>query len=258
MSGPAVEIVTVDAGNVDRLGFFCYKSKPKSEGYRAKRAWLDGRFAEGLTLHILLADGWARGMMEAAPGEHAWRAVSAAGYEVIHCLWVVGQGKGKGFGSRLLDACESAARSAGRHGVAVVTTHRTWLTGSRFFLRRGYGKVDEAPPCFELLVKRFDGAPLPSFPADWDERARAFGPGLTVVQSGQCPYNAATAEMALEAARQRGIEARVVHLAGAAQARAQSPSAFGTFALVLDGRLLTYHPVGQKELLDVLAAGSEK
>lgn len=29
MAEPSVEIVTVDAGNVDRTGFFCYKSKPK-------------------------------------------------------------------------------------------------------------------------------------------------------------------------------------------------------------------------------------
>lgn len=29
-----VRIVTVDATNVEQEGFFCYKSKPKSEGYR--------------------------------------------------------------------------------------------------------------------------------------------------------------------------------------------------------------------------------
>lgn len=257
MSEPAVEIVPVDGGSVDRLGFFCYKSKPKSEGYRAKRAWLEQRFAEGLTLYLAYADGWPRGMIEAAPGEHTWRAVQAPGYTVIHCLWVVGQGKGKGYGSRLLAECEAAAHRAGQHGVAVVTTRRTWLPGSKLFLRRGYEKVDEAPPCFELLVKRFDGAPLPAFPTGWEERAKAFGPGLTVVQSGQCPYNADTARAALELARQRGIEARIVDLADSAQARLRSPSAYGTFALVLDGRLLTYHPIGQKELLEVLGSASK-
>jgi len=258
MSEPTVEIVTVDAGNVRRLGFFCYKSKPKSDGYRAKRAWLEQRFDEGLTLQVIYAEGWPRGIIEYAPGEQTWRAVQAPGYAVIHCLWVVGQGKGRGYGSHLLAECEAAARQAGQHGVVVVTTSRTWLPGRRLFLRRGYERVDEAPPCFELLVKRFDGAPLPSFPNNWEERAMAFGPGLTIVHSGQCPYNAATARMALETAAQSGTKARMVELADAAQARQQSPSAYGSFALVLDGRLLTYHPVGQKELLEVLAAGPAK
>jgi GNAT superfamily N-acetyltransferase len=252
MSEHGVEIVPIDAGNVDRLGFYCYQSKPKSEGYRAKRAWLEQGFGTGLALNVVYGDGWRRGMLEVAPGEHTWRAVHALGYAVIHCLWVVGRAKGKGYGSRLLADCETAAREAGQHGVAVVATRRTWLPGSRFFLHRGYEKVDEAPPCFELLVKRFDGAPLPAFPTDWEERARAFGPGLTVVQSGQCPYNAATAQVARETARQMGIEARVVDLVDSAQARLQSPSAYGTFALVQDGRLLTHHPVGQKELEELL------
>ena len=70
MSGPEVEIVPVDAAGVDRLGFFCYQSKRKSDGYRAKRAWLEQRFGEGLSLEILRVAGWALGMIEIVPGEH--------------------------------------------------------------------------------------------------------------------------------------------------------------------------------------------
>jgi hypothetical protein len=38
-----VKIITVDATNVAQQGFFCYKSKPKTEGYRRKLAWLNSR-----------------------------------------------------------------------------------------------------------------------------------------------------------------------------------------------------------------------
>ena len=31
-----VKIVTVDETNVEQEGFFCYKSKPKTEGYQGK------------------------------------------------------------------------------------------------------------------------------------------------------------------------------------------------------------------------------
>ncbi len=51
------EILDVDAGNVDRLGFFCYMSKPKAPGYRYKRDWLAARFAEGLRIKMLHETG---------------------------------------------------------------------------------------------------------------------------------------------------------------------------------------------------------
>ena len=49
----AVRIITVNAANVDEERFFCYKSKPKSAGYRHKLGWLKQRFAEGMRLEIL-------------------------------------------------------------------------------------------------------------------------------------------------------------------------------------------------------------
>lgn len=48
-----IEIVSVDAANVEEYGFFCYKSKPKSVGYGQKLDWLRQRFAEGMRIRIL-------------------------------------------------------------------------------------------------------------------------------------------------------------------------------------------------------------
>ena len=38
-----VRIVNVDGFNFETEGFFCYKSKPKSEGYQRKLTWLKDR-----------------------------------------------------------------------------------------------------------------------------------------------------------------------------------------------------------------------
>jgi hypothetical protein len=46
----------------------------------------------------------------------------------------------------------------------------------------------------------------------------------------------------------RGIEAAVVRLGSSAEARAKSPTPYGVFAIVYEGRLLTYHYLGKKEL----------
>ena len=43
--------------------------------------------------------------------EYTWRVVHAPGYMVIHCMWVVGSGKGKGYGSRLLEQVRGRGRA---------------------------------------------------------------------------------------------------------------------------------------------------
>ena len=210
------EILNVDAGNVDRLGFFCYMSKPKAPGYRQKRDWLAARFAEGLRMEMLHETrGRTVGFIEAIPGEYAWRVVNAPGYLVIHCLWVVGQGKGKGHGTRLMQACLEQARMEGKYGVVMVASDGVWLAGKQFFLKNGFEQVDQAPPSFRLLVHSFGSAqdrrlvdaPVPVFPTDWEARQARFGDGLPIVRTPQCPYiENATAEV-LQIAAEHGIPA---------------------------------------------------
>jgi len=243
-----VKIVTVDATNVAEHGFFCYKSKPKSEGYRRKLDWLEQRFSEGLKIKIVYEGKRLVGFIEYIPGEFAWRAVEAKGYLVVHCIWVVGKGKKKGYGSRLLSECVEDAREMGKHGVAMVTSSGTWLAGKKLFLKNGFEVVDQAPPSFELLVKRFDDdAPLPAFPPDWDQRASRYGAGLTVVHTDQCPYINDAVKQYLELAKERGVEARTVKLTSGREVQAAAPLPYGVFNVVYDGRLVTYHYMGRKE-----------
>lgn len=143
--GEDVRIVTVSASNVAQQGFFCYKSKPKSEGHRRKTDWLRQRFAEGLTIQTVFEGKRSVGFIEYIPGEYAWRAAYAPGHLMIHCLWVVGKAKKKGYGSRLLQTCIEDARRLGKRGVAMVTSKRVWLAGSQILLRNGFEIVDRGP-----------------------------------------------------------------------------------------------------------------
>ena len=252
-----VEIVTVDATNVAEHGFFCYKSKRKSVGYQRKLNWLKQRFSEGMRMKILYEGARSVGFVEYIPGEFAWRAVNAQGYMVIHCLWVVGTGKGKGYASRLLAECVQDARNLGQHGVAMVTSSRVWLSDKKIFLKNGFEIVDEAAP-FELLVKRFDETPLPTFPRNWDERLSRCGSGLTVFRADQCPYIDDAVKGVLEIASERGIETRVIELTSGRQVQDSVPSPYGIFSIVYNGELVSYHYLGKKEkkrLIDLLDAG---
>ncbi len=236
------DIINVTPATVDKTGFFCYMSKRKEAGYKQKRDWLEARFAEGMKIKMLHEhSGRDTAFIEYLPGEYAWRAVKAAGYMMIHCLWVVGKGKGKGYGTRLIEECIKDAQAHGQRGVVMLSSDRPWLADKGLFLRNGFEEVGQAPPSFQLLVKRFgDGSPLPVLPKDWEKRQAAFGSGLTVVRTTQCPYNESATNMLLEAAAARGIPAQVVELASAREVQKSAPCAYGTFAIVYNGKLFSY------------------
>ena len=235
------DIIDVTSANVDQTGFFCYMSKRKEPGYKQKREWLEERFAEGMKLKILHEHGARdRAFIEYIPGEYAWRAIHAPGYLVIHCLWVVGQGKGKGYGTRLLKECLADAKAQGKRGVVMVSSDGNWLAGKKLFLKNGFVEIDQAPPAFQLLVHRFGESPLPAFPKDWEKRQAAFGCGLSVVRTTQCPYNENAAKALMESASAKGIPARVVELQSAREVQKSAPCAYGTFAIVYDGKLFSY------------------
>jgi N-acetylglutamate synthase-like GNAT family acetyltransferase len=250
------ELITVNTDNLDKQGFFCYMSKRKTPGYRQKHDWMVARLAEGLKLHMIHEIGGRTiGFIEYIPGEYAWRAVHALGYLLIHCLWVVGKGKGKGYGGHLIQTCLDDARAQGKHGVVTVATDRVWMAKKDIFLKHGFVDVDQAPPSFHLLVYRFDDSvPLPVFPTDWEARQARFGAGLTVIRTPQCPYIEDAVNGVLQSASEHGIPAKVVELSSAQEVQDLSPSPYGVFGIVLDGKLLAYHYLLPKNFEKLLEA----
>ncbi len=245
-----VEIVTVsDANTAAEHGFFCYKSKPKAEGYRRKLDWLEQRFAEGLQIKMIYEEGRSVGFIEYIPAEFAWRPIQAPGYLMIHCLWVVGRAKKKGYGSRLLNICVDDARTMGRHGVAALTKKGGHLVGEKVFLNQGFEVVEKAAPAFSLVAKTFDDAPPPTLPQNWEERQARYGEGLTVVYADQCPYFTDAVQQTLDVAAEMGIKTRrAVKLSSAQEVQAQAPCPYGTYGIVLNGELLSCTHLGAKRL----------
>lgn len=248
-----IELVDVGAESVEKTGFFCFMSKKKSEGYQRKLRWLKERFAQGMRIKMLALP--ERGFIEYIPGDHAWRAVHADGYLVVHCLWVVGKSKGKGLSGALLDACVADAKKQRMKGVAMVTSEKVWIAGRRVLDRHGFECVDAAPPAFSLMVKKLGKHPSPSFAGGWDDKAKSFGKGLTVIRSDQCPYIVDAANTALATAAKAGLKGRVVELQSREDIMRLSPSAYGVFGLVLDGQLLSYYYQLEKDLLPLLQGG---
>lgn len=244
-----MNIVTVNKENVSKTGFFCYMSKKKTEGYQRKLRWLKDRFDEGMKIKMLDLKQGGRGFIEYVSGEYAWRAVNAEGYMFIHCIWVAGKSKGKGYGSLLLNECTKDAKEAGMKGLAMVTSEGNWLVGKKFLQKNGFESADQYPP-FELMVRKFNNAPSPSFSGDFEQKLKRYGEGLTIIRSDQCPYIDAGVEAALEAGKELGTKTRVVELKSAEDVRQHSPSPYGVFHIVYDGTLLNYHVTPKKELME--------
>lgn len=234
-----IEIIDVNATNVDEVGFFCAMSKRDAAGYQEKLAWVKDRFSEGLRIKVIGAGG--RGFIEYMPGKVAWRGIEAPGYMVIHCLWVVGKAKGKGSGKALLEACVRDARQAGMHGVAVVTAcHQVGFVDTNFFLHNRFHVVQSADGV-DLAVLKFDlAAKDPYFAPDLRKKAKALGHELAVVSSPQCPYTYEGAQKIVELAHQNKISARSLRVNTLAQLRHTSPSPYASFDIVYDGEVISH------------------
>ncbi|MBI5472131.1 MAG: GNAT family N-acetyltransferase [Ignavibacteriae bacterium] len=244
-------IINVTLQNVDKTGFFCYMSKRKSEGYARKLNWLKQRFDEGLRIKMLALP--ERGFIEYIPGEYAWRAVNARGYMFIHCLWVVGKSKGKGFSKLLLDTCIADAKAAGMNGVAMATSEGNWLAGKDLLLKNGFEKVD-GTAAYELLIKKFRDAPKPSFVKDVDTRAKKFKSGFTVFRSDQCPYLEDATNTVRDVALESGEKFKVIEMQKSEDIRSLAPSVYGVFSIVYRGKLLAPHYLLKKDLIERMEA----
>jgi N-acetylglutamate synthase-like GNAT family acetyltransferase len=249
-----VKLETINNQNLDRLGFFCYKSKRKSKGYAKKQVWLRDRLAEGLRLHMVYEDGVSKGFVESIPGRHAWRAVKARDYLFIHCIWVVGKAKGKGYGTILIEKCIQDASEMGLNGVAVLASEETWLTDRRFFAEAGFEVIATAAPAFSLMALSTRDGHRPSLPSNWQERIDALGPDLTLAYADQCPYIDRMKQAIHTVADSLKIQAREVCFTSSKDVQTRSPSPYGVFNVVFRGENIASHPVGTDALQALVEA----
>ncbi len=245
------EIVDTNAGNINACSFCGYKDA-NNLGHRRKTDWLKKRYAEGLRFKVLRSREFGDiGMIEYAPGSHAWRPVEAEGYLVIHCLMVNGKHKGRGLGAVLLDDCLRDAKKGKCRGVAVVTSSDSFMAGSGLFIKAGFVSVESNPP-YDLLVKKFKAtAPDPRFIVDRERVLKRHTKGLTILAADQCPMVPKCVDEIAEASRTLGLEPKVVRIRSAKASR-ELPTPYGMFSIVYDGRLIVERPVGATRFTNIM------
>ena len=245
------EIVDTSAENIGACSL-CGNKDANNLGHRRKCDWLKQRYAEGLRYKVLRSREFGDiGMIEYAPGSHAWRPVAAEGYLVIHCLMVNAKHKGKGLGARLLDSCLRDARKSKCRGVAVVTSSDSLMAGSGLFIKAGFVSVESKPP-YELLVKKFKAtAPDPRFIVNRERALKRHTKGLTILAADQCPMVSKWVEDISQAARALGLKPKVVRIRSAKASR-ELPTPYGVFSIINDGRLIVERPVSATRFTNIM------
>ena len=240
-----IEIVDITSDNISEYGFCGFKKPSKTEGYQKKREWMNKQFRNGMRFKVLQSksDGTIA-FIEYIPGEYSWRAIDAKGYMVIHCVMsYVKKYQKKGYGTLLLNSCVEDAMKNNMDGVAVVTSGDSFMADNKLFIKNGFVSVDSAPPKFELLVKKFKNkSESPKFKGGWDSKIQKYPSGLTIIYSDQCPMVYKWVDEMVKSSEELGLTANVVELKNCKEAQ-QSPSAYGTFAIMYNGKLMASRPI---------------
>ena len=245
------EIIDTNADNIGGCGI-CGRKPGRTEGHRRKCDWLKKRYAEGLRFKVLRSREFGDiGVIEYAPGSHAWRPVEAEGYLVIHCLMVNGKHKGKGLGALLLDSCLRDAKKSKCRGVAVVTSSDSFMAGSGLFIKAGFVSVESSPP-YELLVKKFKkAAPDPRFIVERERVLKRYKKGLTILAADQCPMVPKCVKDIAEASGALGLKTKVVRVRSAKESR-ELPTPYGVFSIVYDGKLIAERPISGRRFTNIM------
>ncbi len=245
------EVIDTNAENIGGCGI-CGRKDANNLGYRRKADWLKKRYAEGLRFKVLRSRRFGDvGVIEYAPGSHAWRPVEAKGYFVIHCLMVNRRHKGKRLGILLLDSCLRDAKKSKCRGVAVVTSSDALMARRDLFIKAGFGPVDSSPP-YELLVKKFKAtAPDPRFIVQRERLLKGHKKGLTILAADQCPMVPKFVRDIAEKARALGLEPKVVRVTSAKASRGL-PTPYGVFSIIYDGKLIAGRPVSASGFMSIM------
>jgi len=251
-----IQIIDLTPDNIADYGVCGYKDVRKHKELRNKIEWFNKYYSKGLKIKVLLSEkGEYQGMLEYIPGNFAHRPVNTDGYMFIHCIFVgfKNEFKGKGYASALIDECIKDAQTQKMLGVSIVTRKGSFMVNNEIFLKKGFEIVDKAKPDFDLLVYKFDNeSTTPSFKSDILNNLNAYNNGLTIMRSPQCPYTEKNVNAIIATAEKKfKLNTNLIDL-NDWEAAQNTPCAFGTFCIIYNGNIISYHPISNKRFENIM------
>ena len=246
-----MEYIRVTIENLEKEHICCAISNNKDVQVSSKKAWLEGRFDEGLV--FLKSAERGKCFIEYIPAENAWVPIEAEGYTYIDCLWVSGSFKGHGYSSDLLSECIKDSREKGKKGLCILAAgkKRPFLADPKFLKYKGFSVCDEADNGIQLWYLPFEeGAEKPRF-RECARHPHTEEKGYVLYYTSQCPFNGKYVPILEEAARENGIPFKAIHLESREEARS-APTPVTTYALFRDGEYITNEQMNDKRFLKMI------
>lgn len=245
-----MKIVEVTPENAVKETFFCIKDT-KRQGFKDKLTWFEKRHKEGIRIKLLKSvDEKMIGFIEYGPAKNAWRPVDADSHMFIHCIYIYSKKeRSKGYGALLLEDAEKEAKAVGLDGLCVMTSTGGWLANKTLFEKNGFEPI-ETKDRFELLAKTWNESSEKPRLLDWHSQQKKYR-GWHLTYADQCPWNEKSAEAILNVAFDHGIDLKVSKIDTIEEAKS-SPSGFGVFNLLRDGRLLEDHYISHTRFKNIL------
>ena len=243
-----MEYVRVTKENLENEHICCAISNNRDAQVMSKKAWLTGRFDEGLV--FLKSAERGKCFIEYIPAEAAWIPVEADGYMVVNCLWVSGSLKGHGYAGELLAACEKDSREKGKRGLCILSSakKKPFLADPKFLSHMGFTACDEADNGIQLWHLPFTPDTEPPRFRDCARHPHVEEKGYVLFYTDQCPFNAKYVPILEKTAAERGIPFRAVRLTSGEEAR-RAPTPVTTYALFRDGEYLTNEQMNEAKFL---------
>lgn len=245
-----LKIIDVTPQNILQQGLYCIKNI-KAPGFESKREWHGRQFKNGLQIKILRDEKDAQiGFIEFVPTEYAWRPVDADGYLFIHCILITSKlFRTKGYGSLLIEACETEAKAQDKAGIAMMCSKGPWIAGNTLFQRCGFQKTDELGR-FELWAKKLKTSAKDPKLFDWTKNQKKYK-GWHLIYADQCPWHYKSVTDLQDEAAEQGIELKVRKITTPRQAQ-QGPSGYGVYSLIHNGKLLADHYISKTRFKNIL------
>jgi len=248
--GDKIRLLDVTSENVTETGVFCIKNK-KAPGYKTKLDWFKSKLNNGLRIKIAQDENDKQiGFIEYIPSELAWRPINASNYLFIQCIVVFDKAaRSKKIGSELIKACEVDAKQQNKEGVCTMTSDGVWMANKTLFEKNGF-TVADTQDRFELMYKAFSNkSHTPEF-IDWTKQAKKFM-GWHLFYANQCPWHIKSVKDLEKTAAMNGIDLLITKLSTPEVAQS-SPSGFGTFSLVHNGKLLSDHYISSTRFKNII------
>lgn len=248
-----MEYVRVTKENLEKEHICCAISSNNDAQVSSKKAWLAGRFDDGLV--FLKSTERGKCFIEYIPAENAWNPINADGYMHIDCLWVSGSFKGHGYSNDLLNACIEDSREKGRKGLCILSAakKKTFLADPKYLKHKGFIVSDEADNGIQLCYLPFSAdAKAPAF-KECAKHPHVNDDGYVLYYTSQCPFNAKYVPIVEQAAKEHGIPFKTRYI-GSREAAREAPTPVTAYALFCNGKYLTNEPMNEAKFLK-LASG---